>query len=202
MRFTFALALLGFALAVPNPLVDETAVARDTCPLSSVDEALLAVRNVRPIPSALTAGTCPRQPRLRARLARSREARVLQPRLLGQVHRVAEDGRRDQGQRLRPSWVLEQDRAGAHLQRLLQLVSGARSIADSSHDICYTKCGTTKATCDQVFLACMVGKCTAKYGKLNPVRYICTDLATKYYGAVFAGGCPAFKSASKKHCKC
>lgn len=46
MRFTFALALLGFALAIPNPSVLETAVARDQCPRSAVDEALLAVRNV------------------------------------------------------------------------------------------------------------------------------------------------------------
>ncbi|TXT08402.1 uncharacterized protein COLE_05326 [Cutaneotrichosporon oleaginosum] len=68
--------------------------------------------------------------------------------------------------------------------------------------MCYTKCGTTKASCDQAFAGCMRGRCYAQYGKLNPVRYVCTDLADKYASAVVVGGCPAFKSASKRHCKC
>jgi hypothetical protein len=48
----------------------------------------------------------------------------------------------------------------------------------------------------------VLGRCYAKYGKLNPKRYICKELAETYYKAVYSGGCLTFKSSSKRHCKC
>ena len=61
------------------------------------------------------------------------------------------------------------------------------------HDWCYDTHpygggSSGRLSCDQGFLARMNNYCEAHHGRFNPARYICKDIATRYYLGVRALG--------------
>lgn len=61
--------------------------------------------------------------------------------------------------------------------------------ACDKHDKCYSRSSTTdRLTCDNRLLGDLNKACTSKFGKFNPLRYGCLDMAGKYYLGVRALG--------------
>ena len=72
------------------------------------------------------------------------------------------------------------------------------------HDLCYSKCGADKKTCDSEFLANMKNEChriLKDYGWLFFAAYIdCNVLANIYLGVVDIVGDDPFEDAQDEAC--
>lgn len=61
--------------------------------------------------------------------------------------------------------------------------------ACDAHDLCYgSNSSTDRLQCDRRLLDDLVVACKDEFGKYNPLRYSCLDMATKYYLGVRAFG--------------
>ncbi len=57
--------------------------------------------------------------------------------------------------------------------------------ACDKHDKCYSRNSSTdRKVCDQQLLRNLVKACKDKFGKFNPLRYSCVDMAGVYYAGV------------------
>lgn len=79
---------------------------------------------------------------------------------------------------------------------------GALGDCCNAHDRCYANCARSKKECDSAFGNCVIATCKQKYGSWNPIRYTCITQGAVYTDAVVIAGGPAFKTATKEHCKC
>lgn len=69
----------------------------------------------------------------------------------------------------------------------------------NTHDICYSKCGTSKKNCDTNFLSCMRKICVKKN---ILTRAYCKLMAQSFYALVDQFGMRYFESAQRQQCIC
>jgi RHS repeat-associated protein len=82
--------------------------------------------------------------------------------------------------------------------------------ACDTHDLCYSDCSISQATCDANFLQDMKARCETCYNaivQVNPARAIffqsqCDTLANNYYSAVNCFGSKAYNNRQNQNCHC
>jgi len=70
----------------------------------------------------------------------------------------------------------------------------------NTHDLCYSTCGVSRSSCDNIFCSELTSTCTSEF--TGELYEICLERANLYCSAVQCLGFNAFSNAQNNHCQC